>query len=69
MYVLVIFCYNFDTSTGYDTDNDSGFGKAGVQGGKIQTGKRKISQNSCSGPDIVGSAGGRLAGGKMVYQA
>ena len=22
MYVLVIFCYNFDTSTGYDTDND-----------------------------------------------
>ena len=55
MYVLVIFCYNFDTSTGYDTDNDSGFGKAGVQGGKIQTGKRKISQNSCGGPDIVGS--------------
>ena len=69
MYVLVIFCYNFDTSTGYDTDNDGGFGKAGVQGGKIQTGKRKISQNSCGGPDIVGSAGGRLAGGKMVYQA
>ena len=22
MYVLVIFCYNFDTGTGYDTDND-----------------------------------------------
>lgn len=69
MYVLVIFCYNFDTSTGYDTDNDGRFGKAGVQDDKIQTGKRKISQNSCGGPDIVGSAGGRLAGGKMVYQA
>ena len=43
MYVLVIFCYNFDTSTGYDTDNDGRFGKAGVQDDKIQTGKRKIS--------------------------